>query len=110
MADTPEGKAKVKIRKWIKDNLPGAFRFAPRGGPFAVAGIPDEIICWLGVFIGLEIKSEVGEATAMQMVQLQAIQKAGGVACIVRGYDVARLEAMKQAALAIANGRTRQDV
>lgn len=107
MSNTPEGKAKVKIRKWIDVNLPNSFRFAPRGGPFAVAGIPDEIICWLGVFIGLEIKSETGEPTDMQMQKLKAIAKAGGVACLVRGYDVARLEAMKQAALDIAHGRTK---
>lgn len=97
---TPEGKAKLKIRQWYKDNLPGHWRVSPRGGPFGKAGCPDDLLCWKGVFIAIEIKSDTGHTTSIQDVQLKTIQQAGGIAAIVRGYDVPRLEAIKRAALA----------
>jgi len=95
---TPEGKAKVKIRQWYKDNLPGHWRVSPRGGPFGKAGCPDDLICWRGIFIAIEIKSDTGDTTALQDIALRDIKNAGGIAAIVRGYDVARLNAIKAAA------------
>ena len=97
---TPEGKAKVKIKQWYKDNLPGHWRVSPRGGPFGKQGCPDDIICWHGVFIAVEVKSDTGEVSAIQMANLRLIKDAGGVAAVVRGYDIGRLHAIKQAALA----------
>lgn len=96
---TPEGKAKAKIRQWYKDNLPGHWRVSPRGGPFGKAGCPDDILCWMGIFIAIEIKSDVGDLTPLQISNLKLIQIAGGVAAVVRGYDIARLQAIKQAVL-----------
>lgn len=97
---TPEGKAKVKIRQWYKDNLPNHWKISVPGGPFGKNGTPDDLLCWNGVFIAIEIKSDVGDLTALQKMQLSLIAKAGGVAAVVRGYDVQRLQAIKQAALA----------
>lgn len=96
---TPEGKAKVKIRQWYKDNLPNHWRVSPRGGPFGKAGCPDDLLCWYGIFIGIEIKSDEGELSALQKLGLKQIAAAGGVAAVVRGYDVPRLEAIKRAVL-----------
>lgn len=106
MATTPEGRAKVKIRKWVDDNLPNSWRVAPRGGPFGKIGCPDDLICWMGVFIGMEIKSSDGTPSEAQLVQLKLIRAAGGVAAVVYGYDVDKLNRIKQAALDIANGRS----
>jgi len=103
---TPEGKAKVKIRQWYKDNLPGHWRVSPRGGPFGKQGCPDDLLCWQGVFIAIEIKSDEGELQALQKLHLKLITEAGGVAAVVRGYDVPRLNAIKQAALRKLDGRT----
>jgi hypothetical protein len=102
---TPEGKAKHKSKQWLVTNLPGMWFVAPRGGPFGKAGCPDWLICWMGVFIAIEVKSEVGEATALQLVQLKLIKDAGGVAAITRGFDPVRLQAIKDAALRINRGR-----
>lgn len=98
---TPEGKVKRKIREWYKANLPGHYRISPRPGPFSVAGQPDDVLCWMGVFIGIEIKAAVTgyDTTPLQIANLKSIQAAGGVAAVVRGYDVAKLEAIKRAVL-----------
>lgn len=92
---TPEGKAKEKIKRWLDLNMPGHWRVMPRGGPFGKAGCPDILICWMGIFIAIEVKSDTGDVTSLQLVQLKLIQQAGGVAAVVRGFDVGRLEAIK---------------
>lgn len=95
---TPEAKVKVKIRQWYKDNLPGNWRVSPRGGPFGKAGCPDDLLCWNGIFIAIEIKSDEGELSALQVLALKQIAAAGGVAAVVKGYDVKKLGAIKSAA------------
>lgn len=97
---TPEGKVKRKIKAWLLVNLPGPiwFYWAP-GGAFGKAGTPDLLMCWRGVFIAIEVKAEGGTLTALQINALKELQAAGAVAAVVRGYDVARLEAIKQLAM-----------
>jgi hypothetical protein len=102
---TPEGKIKRKAKAWLEANMPGHWFVSPRGGPFGLQGCPDWLICWMGVFVAIEVKSDVGELTAMQLFNLRQIKQAGGVAAVLKGYDVARLQAIKQAALDIYNGR-----
>ena len=96
---TPEAKVKVKIKRWYADNLPDHWRVSPRGGPFGKQGCADDIICWLGFFIAVEVKSESGELSAMQLKGLQDVQKAGGVAAVVRGFDEDRLLTIKELVL-----------
>lgn len=48
-------------------------------------GTPDILCCYRGRFIALEVKSDRGKATDNQLVQLRAIQAAGGHALIVTG-------------------------
>lgn len=105
MSNTPEGKAKRKNKDWLILNLPGMWFVSPRGGPFGKAGCPDWLICWMGVFIAIEVKSEEGAPTPLQISQLKQIKAAGGIAAIVRGYDPVRLQAIKDAALAVVGGR-----
>jgi hypothetical protein len=97
---TPEAKVKRKIDEWLDRNMPGLWSVKPRGGPFGKTGCPDILVCWHGFFVAIEVKSLEGDTTPMQMIQLKAITKAGGVAAVVRGYDVPRLEKIKELVLA----------
>ena len=96
---TPESKVKEKIKRWLDLNMPGHWRVMPRGGPFGKAGCPDILICWQGVFIAIEVKSDVGDPTPLQIANLKQIKSAGGVAALVRGYDVVRLNAIRDAVI-----------
>ena len=96
---TPEGKVKYAIDKWIKVNLPGAYVYKPRGGPFGVAGTPDYFICWLGIFIGIEVKREGADPRPLHLAALRRIQSAGGVAAVIRGDQLNRLETIRQEVL-----------
>lgn len=92
---TPEGKVKAKIKAWYKANLPNHWRVSPRGGPFGKQGCSDDVICYLGFFIAVEVKAEDGSLTPMQEKNLRDVQAAGGVAAVVKGFDVERLERIK---------------
>lgn len=108
---TPEGQVKRKIDAWLDRNMPEHWRYKPRGGPYGVAGTPDYLICWLGIFIAFEVKADDDkDLTGLQRQRLLEIQAAGGVAAMVRGYDIARLEAIKQAALRKAQSCNSQSI
>lgn len=50
----------------------------------AITGHPDKLICLGGWFVGLEIKTDVGEPSPRQILVLEEVLKAKGVALIVR--------------------------
>lgn len=89
---TPEGKVKVWLDRQLDVYLPGHWKVKPRGGPFGKAGTGDYIVCWQGVFIMIEVKADEScEPTALQLHQLNAVLKAGGVAAVVKGKDLDRV-------------------
>lgn len=99
---TPEGKVKQWCRK--KDGafdhfFPGHVRVSPRGGPFGQSGVADDILCWQGVFVAIEIKSIDGNPTALQLDFLKDVVNAGGVGAVLRGRDVIRLSVIRDRVL-----------
>lgn len=65
------------IKKYIADN--GGLCYKIHGGDlYQETGIPDLLICWRGLFFGIEVKDPKGKPSAMQLVQGARIQKAGG--------------------------------
>jgi hypothetical protein len=103
MALTPEG----KVKRWLYGTrekpgvlftyFPGAYVYKPPGGMFGQAGAPDCFMLWQGVFVGLEVKSDDGEATDLQIKRLKQIIAQGGVGAVIKGKDIAKLQALKLA-------------
>jgi len=50
-------------------------------------GVPDIHICHKGRYIVLEVKTEIGELTTLQRVQLRSYKNAGAIAEVIRGLD-----------------------
>ena len=73
---TPEGKIQAKIIQYLKDNKIFHFRYNAVSSAF---GLPDIIVILEGKFIGLEVKTETGRATELQLRMQEAIRIAGGV-------------------------------
>jgi Holliday junction resolvase len=90
MAQTPEGAVKAKVRKMLANH--GIYYFMPPGMGLGRSGIPDIIGCKNGKFIAIECKAGNGKATALQMRELNAIAKAGGLACLVNETCIDELE------------------
>ena len=108
MADTPEGlvknwfygeKSKKKIGQ-VEIYFPGAYICKPQGGMFTNIGVPDCLMCWMGIFVGIEIKAEYNTPTPPQVRHLRAIIAAGGVGAVLTGYDTNKLAAIRDAVLA----------
>lgn len=73
---TPEGKIQAKIIQYLKDKKIFHFRYNAVSSAF---GLPDIIVILEGIFIGLEVKTETGKATELQLRMQEAIRIAGGV-------------------------------
>jgi Holliday junction resolvase len=57
------------------------------GGQFTKAGIPDLLVCCKGKFIALEIKAPTGKPSELQLYNIEAIKKAGGIAMVLYPKD-----------------------
>ncbi len=82
MAQTPEGRVKDAIKKYLKSI--GAWYFMPVSNGMGQVGIPD-IICWYkGVFVAIEAKAPGKKAnlTENQKRVMDAIRTADGWAWV----------------------------
>lgn len=74
-----------KVKKFLKSK--GAWILKTWGGGFQRSGIPDLLCCYNGNFMAIELKAENGKLSQLQKFELDKIQKAGGVAIVLRPSD-----------------------
>lgn len=74
------------IIKYLK-SLDNCFCFKEHGGIYGTAGIPDIICCYTGKFLAFEVKTEQGKVSEIQKAIIAKINKADGVARIVRNVE-----------------------
>ena len=82
MAQKEETKFAVKVDRDIKNTF-GLDAFYENIQQVGKRGTPDRLLCIRGRFIALELKTEVGTPTRIQMLKLQRIKNAGGLAYLV---------------------------
>jgi Holliday junction resolvase len=51
------------------------------------AGVPDILCCIKGKFIGIEVKTETGRASPLQLANIELIKQAGGEAAFIRSIE-----------------------
>ena len=89
MSTKPESKLQRKIRKVLEETV-GGFWVKIHGSQYQKAGLPDLLGCVDGLFFGLEVKlQDIGEPTKLQIETISDINRAGGVATIVRSPEEA---------------------
>lgn len=81
MAATPESKVKAKVVAQLKEL--GAYWFYPVTGGFGRSGVPDIVGVLDGTFFGIECKAGGNKPTKLQMMNLQQIKDAGGIALVI---------------------------
>lgn len=101
MAQTPEGKIKIKILNWINVTWPESYAFRYPAGMFGRTGVPDIIASIGGLFVAIEVKTETNNATKLQMVELKKVKNSGGIAVLIHGFDHDKLEKLR----VIINGK-----
>lgn len=105
---TPEGKVKIYVKKRLAEAFGSdMWLYSPPGGMFGRAGTPDLIGLWRGVFFAIELKAdETCNPSPLQVKSLNHIKAAGGVAAIVRGKDVQKVDSIISAIRSRAEGFT----
>lgn len=89
---TPEAKVKKQIRAILDEY--GAYYAMPIGSGYGNSGVPDFLVCYKGWFIGIEAKAGKGNTTALQDMNLEKIEKAGGIAMIVNEFNLQAINNM----------------
>lgn len=91
MAQTPEGKVKAAIKKYL-NTVPGCWFFMPIGGPYTTHGIPDIVGCVEGCFFAIECKApgKTGNTTVNQDRVIAEINEAGGLVFVADNVDIVR--------------------
>lgn len=74
------------IKKYLK-SLDECFFWKEHGGMYGVAGIPDIICCYKGLFLAFEVKKPNGKVTKLQEKTIKEIRAAGGQAYVVRSVS-----------------------
>ena len=92
MAQTPEGKVKSAVKKFLTGL--GAWYCMPATGGYGTSGVPDFVVCYAGEFVAIETKApgKLRNVSELQHRQIEAIHKAGGRAVVVD--DVSQLAAV----------------
>ena len=79
-----ESKIQAKIMLYLKA-CPDTYAFKVMKA--STNGVPDIIACVQGKFIALEVKSEKGRPSKLQIVAQRRIKEAGGESYIVRSVE-----------------------
>ena len=70
---------RATIRRLLRE-FPGVYVRKIAGGPYQASGVPDLLVCYKGMFVGIEMKQPGRRPSRIQEVELGRIQSAGGVA------------------------------
>ena len=86
MANTPEGKVKLAVKKILQQH--DIWYFMPVSNGYGKHGIPDFVCCVRGFFFTVETKSPGKKPTPLQEEQMRQIQLAGGRPFVIDGDTV----------------------
>ena len=87
MAKGPEAKVKKKVQEILTAH--GAYSFMPATHGYGTSGVPDIVVCYYGVFIGIETKAtDKNKPTKLQIKNAREIVGAGGIALLIHAENI----------------------
>lgn len=81
-----------QIKSYIKKI--GGWCYKTMGNAYTVNGVPDVLACINGHFIAIEVKSENGKPSPLQLAKISEIRNAGGIAHVVYPSGWMKLKAI----------------
>lgn len=110
MATTPEGKVKKRVKEILKEL--GAYYVMPVTGGYGNSGVPDFVVCYRGIFFGIETKAKGGKVTALQLKNLREIQESGGQQIVVNEDNIVNLKDFLEIAsyISVSNYKTTEGI
>lgn len=88
MAKTKESKLEQDIERFMQRK--GIWQLARYQAQSNQNGLPDRIYLYKGYLLGLELKTDEGKPTKLQLKKLDAINKNGGIGLIVRNVEIVK--------------------
>lgn len=85
MAVKAETSLQERIQKFIVKS--GGYVIKQHGDMISEPGVPDLLVCYRGIFMGLEVKVDNNMPSKQQGIHCRKIWNAGGIAAIVRSVD-----------------------
>lgn len=82
---TPEGRLVAEVSRYLRTR--GTWFFKVHGSVWQKAGLPDIIGCDRGRFVGIELKVRPNRPSALQLLTIAKINRAGGVAGVCYSLD-----------------------
>jgi VRR-NUC domain. len=82
-----------QIKRYL-DRL-GCWYMKVHGSAFQKAGVPDLIACIGGRFVGIEVKRPGGRVSPLQKLNIEEIQRSGGVAFVAYSVEDVQREIEK---------------
>jgi hypothetical protein len=86
----PERRLVNRIVRYLEGRGARPFKIQGEEGSYQEAGIPDLLVCYRGLFVGLEVKMPGNKASPSQLHVMRTIEKAGGITAVV--YSVEEVE------------------
>lgn len=74
-----------KVKLYLKQK--GAYFIKTHGDRFGKIGVPDLIVCYKGLFVGIEVKAPNGKPSELQLYNLREIEKSGGISYLLYPKD-----------------------
>lgn len=88
MAKTKESKLEEEVQKFMEDNH--VWQLARFQAQSNQNGLPDRLYLYKGYLLGLELKTDEGSPSGIQLRKIQAINDNGGIGLIIRNIEKVR--------------------
>jgi len=86
MTKTKESKLEQEIEKFMKSK--GIWQLARYQAQSSQNGLPDRLYLYKGILLGLELKTDEGKPTKLQLKKIEEINNNGGIGLIVRNVEI----------------------
>lgn len=85
MAKTEESKLEQEVEKFMRHRR--IWQLARFQAQSNQNGIPDRLYLYKGLLLGLELKTDKGSPTTLQLIKLKEINNNGGIGLIIKSVD-----------------------
>ena len=79
---TEESKLEKEVERYMKERK--IWQLARFQAQYSQNGLPDRLYLYKGLLLGLELKTDKGKPTNLQLKKLKAINDNGGIGVIIR--------------------------
>ncbi len=82
---TEESKLEKEVEKYMKERK--IWQLARFQAQYSQNGLPDRLYLYKGLLLGLELKTDKGNPTKLQLMKLREINNNGGIGIIIRSVN-----------------------